>query len=94
MFKGDNLIGVLLVGLCLVAAAIMVWAIATDRELSYNGPAWLPWILGGIILIGSIWGIMQGRRGGGGGGSQWPNPNAGQRSLLDRLRGKKDDPSA
>ena len=92
MFKDGGFIGVLLVGLCLVAAAIMIWAIATDRELDYNGPAWLPWILGGIILIGSIWGIVQGRRGGG--GTQWPNPNSGQRSLLDRLRGKKDDPSA
>lgn len=93
MFKGGNLIGVLLAGLCLVAAGIMIWAMVTDRELTYNGPSWLPWILGGVILIGSIWGIMQGRRSGGG-GAQWPNPNAGQRSLLDRVRGKKDDPPA
>jgi hypothetical protein len=93
MFKGDNFIGVVLVGLCLAVAAIMIWAMATDRELTYNGPAWLPWILGGIILVGSIWGILQGRRGSGG-SNQWPNPNAGQRSLLDRVRGKKGDPPA
>lgn len=91
MFKGDNLIGVLLAGLCLVAAGLIIWAMATDRELTYNGPSWLPWILGGVILIGSIWGIWQGRHPGG--GKQWPHPQSGQRSLLDRVRGKKDDPT-
>ena len=93
MFKGENLIGVLLVGLCLVAGGIMIWAMATGRELTYNGPGWLPWILLAIILGGSIWGLAQRFRGGSGGGNQWPNPNSGRRSLLDRLRGKNEDPT-
>jgi len=95
MFKGENLIGVLLAGLCLVIAGVMIWAMATDRELTYNGPSWLPWILMVVILGGSIWGMAQrfrGRRDNpGSGGAQWPNPNTGQKSLLDRARGKKDD---
>lgn len=96
MFKGDNLIGVLLAGLCLVIAGVMIWAMVTGRELTYSGPSWLPWILMVVILGGSIWGMAQrfrGRGGNGGGGTQWPNPNAGQKSLLDRARGKKDSPS-
>lgn len=91
MFKGDNLIGVLLVGLCLVVAGIMIWSMATDRQLTYNGPSWLPWILAAIILGGSIWGLLQGRRGNAGGGTNWPNPSSGRRSWLDRLRGRGND---
>jgi hypothetical protein len=95
MFKGENLIGVLLAGLCLIIAGVMIWAMATDRELTYNGPSWLPWILMVVILGGSLWGMAQRFRGRGGngvgGGAQWPNPNTGQKSLLDRARGKKDD---
>jgi hypothetical protein len=30
----------------------------------------------------------------GGGSAQWPNPGAGQRSLLDRIRGKGNDQSS
>lgn len=90
MFKGDNLIGVLLVGLCLVAAGVMIWASATGAELSYSGPDWLVWILAAIIFGGSIWGLVQGFRSRreSGGGQQWPNPSTGQRSLLDRIRGR------
>jgi hypothetical protein len=48
-----------------------------------------------VILGGSLWGMAQRFRGRGGngvgGGAQWPNPNTGQKSLLDRARGKKDD---
>ena len=84
----------LLAGLCLFIAGVMIWAMATDRQLTYNGPSWLPWILMVVILGGSIWGMAQrfrGRGGNGGtGGAQWPNPSTGQKSLLDRARGKKD----
>jgi hypothetical protein len=95
MFKGENFIGVLLAGLCLVVAGIIIWSMATDRELTYNGPSWLPPILGVVILGVSLWGMAQRfrGRGSGGGGAQWPNPSTGQKSLLDRARGKKDDSS-
>ena len=60
MFKGENFIGVLLVGLCLVAAGVMIWASATGHELTYNGPSWLIWILAALFLGGSVWGLLQG----------------------------------
>lgn len=96
MFKGDNLIGVLLVGLCLVAAGVMIWASATGAELRYNGPGWLVWILAAIVFGGSIWGLVQGFRGRrqSGRGHQWPNPLTGQRSLLDRIRGRRGGSSS
>ena len=96
MFKDGGFIGVLLVGLCLVAAGVMIWAMATDTELTYNGPRWLAWLLVIIVFGGSIFGMARGRRSRneGGGSAQWPNPGAGQRSLLDRIRGKGNDSSS
>lgn len=96
MFKDGGFIGVLLVGLCLIAAALMIWSTATDRELTYNGPTWLAWLLFIIVFGGSIFGLVRGRRmrKEGGGSPQWPNPGAGQRSLLDRIRGKGNDRSS
>jgi hypothetical protein len=93
MFKEGGFIGALLVGLCLIAAGIMIWATATDTELTYNGPRWLAWLLFIVVFGGSIFGLVRGYRSRreGGGSSQWPNPAAGQRSLLDRLRGKGND---
>ncbi len=93
MFKDGGFIGALLVGLCLIAAGIMIWSMATDTELTYNGPQWLAWLLFIVVFGGSIFGLVRGRRNRaeGGGSNQWPNPNAGQRSLLDRIRGKGND---
>ena len=93
MFKDGGFIGALLVGLCLIAAGIMIWSMATDTELTYNGPQWLAWVLFIVVFGGSIFGLVRGYRSRkeGGGSAQWPNPGAGQRSLLDRLRGKGND---
>lgn len=93
MFKDGGFIGVLLVGLCLIAAGIMIWSMATDTELTYNGPQWLAWVLFIVVIGGSAFGLLRGYRSRkeGGGSTQWPNPGAGQRSLLDRLRGKGND---
>lgn len=90
MFKDGGFIGVLLVGLCLIAAGIMIWASVTDTELTYNGPQWLAWLLAIIVIGGSFFGLYRNyrMRKESGGGSQWPNPSTGQKSLLDRLRGK------
>ncbi|MCA9858472.1 MAG: hypothetical protein KC438_02075 [Thermomicrobiales bacterium] len=93
MFKGDNFIGVLMVGLCLIVAGIMIWSIGTGERLTYNGPSWLAWLLGIIVIGGSIFGLVRNyrmRRESGGSG-QWPNPSTGERSLLDRIRGKGND---
>ena len=77
----DNIIGVLLLGLCAVIGGVMVWAIATDTELEYTGPAWVAWVLGGLFLAGVLYGMFAGvaSRRRGGGAPQWPDPGSGRR---------------
>jgi hypothetical protein len=77
----DSIIGVLLLGLCAVAGGVIVWAIATDTKLEYNGPGWLAWLLAivfmGAVFFGLFQGIVGRRRGGG--APQWPDPGSGRR---------------
>lgn len=77
----ENLIGLLLLAVCSVVGGVLVWQIVTGERLRYNGPGWLVWVLLIIFVGGSIFGLV---RGGGlrrlGGGSQWPDPQTGQRS--------------
>src|SRR5215217_6761259 len=51
MFDRENAIGFLLLGLCIAAGGVMVFAITTGTELSYNGPTWLSVILV-VVFIG------------------------------------------
>jgi hypothetical protein len=89
---GDNLIGLLLLGVCAVVAGVLVWEIVTGGELRYTGPDWLVWILAIVFVGGSLYGLS---RGGGlgrmGGGRRWPDPRTGQRSWWRRLFGGRDD---
>ncbi len=76
----DNLVGVLLLGVCGVVAGILIYAIVTGQRLRFSGPGWL----GPILLI-----VMLGLLGYGffssggfrrfGRGSQWPDPRTGRR---------------
>jgi amino acid transporter len=76
-----NLIGVLLLGLCAVAAGVMIWAIVTGQSLEYNGPGWLTTLLAILFIGGSLYGMFMGgiRRRKSGGTPQWPSPGHGQR---------------
>ena len=62
MFSGDNLIGVILLGICGVVAAVLVWQIVTGERLVYNGPAWLPTVLGIAMIAAMIWSFFKGPR--------------------------------
>ena len=75
------IVGVLLLGLCVVIGVVMVWAIATDAKLEYNGPAWLGWVLAALFMGGVLFGMFQGFAGRrkSGGAPQWPAPGSGQR---------------
>jgi hypothetical protein len=91
---GENVIGLLLLGLCAVVGGVLVWQIVTGERLEYNGPAWLAWLLAILFIGGSFYGLW---RGGGfrrfrGGGTQWPDPQTGQsgRSWWRRLFGRED----
>ncbi|MBX3070839.1 MAG: hypothetical protein KF883_10105 [Thermomicrobiales bacterium] len=88
MFR-SNPIGVLILALCGVAAVVLVWQIITGERLEYTGPTWLIWVLAAVLVGGSLYMLVASRirRE----DQQWPNPNAGQKSLWrsawDRIRG-------
>ncbi|HEY7031728.1 MAG TPA: hypothetical protein VH482_10390 [Thermomicrobiales bacterium] len=89
---GDNVIGLLLLGLCAVAGGVLVWEIVTGGEVRYTGPDWLVWVLAAVFLGGSIYGLARGGgRGRSGGGRRWPDPRTGQGSWWRRLFGGRDD---
>lgn len=76
MFERDNLIGMVLLGLCAVVGGALVFSILTGYEWEYNGPAWLGWVLAIVFLGGVIFGVVSNFRRGG--GNAWPNPNSGR----------------
>jgi len=92
MFR-DNPIGVLILAICGVVAAVIVWQIATGERLTYNGPNWLIWVLGAVMIGGSLYAVFSGRIRGE--DQQWPNPGAGRkplwRSIWDKIRGKDEE---
>jgi len=90
MFNRDNAIGVVLLGLCAVVAGYMLYAIVTGRSIQLHISNSIGTLLGvafiGLLIFGfvSSGGFRRfGRR-----GRQWPDPNTGQRSWWDRLRGR------
>ncbi|MGD9711576.1 MAG: hypothetical protein AB7V46_05850 [Thermomicrobiales bacterium] len=93
MFR-ENPIGVLILALCSVVGIVLVWQIITGERLSYDGPRWLVWVLGALMLGGSLYMLFASRIRGE--DQQWPSPTAGRkpmwRSLWDRLRGRNDQP--
>jgi hypothetical protein len=83
----DNLVGLVFVAVCAVVAGVVVWEIATGNRITYHGPRWFLWVLGGIFAAGILYGVIQsfsGRRQGGG-MTQWPNPAAGRRPWWKRI---------
>lgn len=77
----ENLIGLLLLGLCAAVGGVLVWSIVTGNELEYTGPGWLVWVLGILFVGGIVYGMAQGVTGRrrSGGVPQWPDPASGRR---------------
>lgn len=82
MFDRENALGFVLLGLCAVAAGVMIYSLATETPLRYTGPAWLTWVLGILFIGGIFYGLFSSRwRGRGRGFSgerQWPDPQTGR----------------
>jgi len=79
MFSRDNLVGIVLVGLCGVSATALLIVIFTDYSFQYSGPQWLARViaLGGIVLVMSFGALKRrfGHHGGPSaprGGPSWP----------------------
>ena len=85
MFR-NNPVGVVFLVLGGFMVVVMLWQIVTGERLRYTGPDWLAWLLLAVVLGGSIYALVQGKSRKQ--DQQWPNPNAGRRSLWDRIRGK------
>ena len=91
MFNRDNAIGLLLLGFCVVLAAIMLRYIAIGETPRFNLPQ--PWsgILGivfvGLLLYGARDQIRRFMRGDDS-GPRWPDAGTGRKSIWDRLRGR------
>jgi hypothetical protein len=96
MFRRENAIGILLLGLCVLVGSVMVRAIVTGEIPSVNLPAWAAWPLGAIFIGGLAYGfIRQFRdRRSGGGGHAWPDPMTGEKTLRDRLPNRRKDDDA
>ena len=94
MFRRENIVGILLLGLCVIIGAVMVQAIITGERPNVNLPGWLVWPLGAIFIGGIAYGFLRqflDRRSSGGGGHAWPDPMTGEKTLRDRLPGRKQD---
>lgn len=92
MFNRDNAVGFVLLGVCAVFAAVMLYYINTGERprLNIGGPASvaLMVIFFGLMIFGVVKGGAFGRLRRGESGPQWPNPTTGRKSWWDRLRGR------
>lgn len=74
MFEREDLIGILLLGGCLVVGGVLVYSITTGTRFTYTGPDWLVPILG-IVFIGAlVYSLISNIRQGG----RWPDPRTGR----------------
>jgi hypothetical protein len=93
MFRRENIVGILLLGLCVIIGAVMVQAIITGERPDVNLPGWLVWPLGALFIGGIAFGFIRQflDRRSSGGGHAWPDPMTGEKTLRDRLPGRKQD---
>lgn len=87
MFRRENLVGILLLGLMAVIGAVFVRAIITGERPTVDLPDWLIWPLGAVFIGGILFGMFRqfANRRSSGSGHAWPDPMAGEKTLTDRL---------
>ena len=85
MFDRENAVGLMLLGLCVAAGAVLLYSTLTDTTLRYTGPGWLAVVLG-ILFIGALlYGLVTSR-------GRWPDPLTGRgRGWWLRWRRRRDD---
>lgn len=93
MLRRENLVGILLLGLMAVIAGVLVRAIVTGERPTVDLPAWAVWPLGAIFIGGILYGIFRqfADRRSSGGGHAWPDPLTGEKTLRDRMPGRRQD---
>ena len=86
MFDRENAVGFLLLGVCVAAGGVLLFAITTGTRLRYTGPGWVGIVLFVLFLGGILYGFISNRRGRSpGSGPQWPDPQSGRRPWWSRL---------
>ena len=85
MHERGDLIGLLLLGLCVAVGGVLVYEIVTGTRFRYTGPDWLGWALAILFVGGGIYGavISSGRR--------WPDPLSGRRRRWPWSRDRNGD---
>lgn len=84
MFDRENVIGLLLLGLCAAAGGVLLYGIATGTRWEYTGPGWLAVVLGVVFFGAILYGVVT-RPGG-----RWPDPRTGRRWRWPWSRGEDD----
>ncbi len=85
VFDREDVIGLLLLGLCVVVGVVLVFGIVTGTRWEYRGPGWLGWVLTILFVGGLIYGFVT-RPGG-----RWPDPRTGRRRRWPWSRGRDEE---
>lgn len=94
MFNRDNAVGFVLLGVCAVIAAVMLYYVSIGERPRVNIGGSASFALMAIFFGLMIYGVVRSgafgrlRRGQGGSRPQWPDPNTGRKTWWDRLRGR------
>ncbi len=71
MFDRDNVIGLLLLGLCAVVGGLLVYSIVTETRFRFTGPNWLGIALMVLFFGAVLYGVFSS-------GRRWPDPLTGR----------------
>ena len=71
MFEREDVIGLLLLGLCVAVGGVLVYGIVTGTRFRFTGPGWVGVVLM-VVFIGAVfYGIFTS-------GRRWPHPMTGR----------------
>ena len=71
MFEREDVIGLLLLGLCVAVGGVLVYGIVTGTRFRFTGPSWVGVVLGVVFIGGLLYGLLTS-------GRRWPHPLAGR----------------
>ena len=79
MFDREDIIGFVLLGLCLAVGGVLVYGIVTGNHIRYTGPGWLGVVLLVLFIGASLYGLANAF-------GRWPDPFAGRRPWWRRRK--------
>ena len=85
MFEREDVIGLLLLGLCVAVGGVLVYGIVTGTRFRFTGPGWVGIVLMVVFIGAVLYGIFTS-------GRRWPDPLTGRgRRRWPWSRNKDDD---